>query len=258
MAVYTIYTYIFTGQCCYYYHGVPNNVTMMSCNPEGSTIRWNCQVYSPHDPSTDLSVKWYRSTTEEIARERGEMISEMSGKYTFSTSRASLAVNDSQSLVDGLFLNVFVLTVDNFNSTVDDGYYWCQMVINDSCLEPSDFGHIALNPSVIKNCNFNSFDFIKFKMPQVCATESPSIAEVTATDKCTPTTGLKTTSPTDTTTSPSDAKTMSQTIILYAVIGVLAFIVVLLLLVIMVFTVYTVRNHMVYHKGNYKTGYKIV
>ena len=210
-------TPVFTGQCCYYYHGVPNNVTMMSCNPEGSTIRWNCQVYSPHDPNTDLSVKWYRSTTEEIAREWGEMISEMSGKYTFSTSRASLAVNDSQSLVDGLFLDVFILTIDNFNSTVDDGYYWCQMVINDSCLEPSDIGHIALNPSVMNSCSFSQFDFIEFEMPQVCAEKSPCTTEVTKTEQVTTTLRSKTTSPTDTTASPSAARTM--TTVLYAVIG---------------------------------------
>ena len=234
-------TPVFTGQCCYYYHGVPNNVTMMSCNPEGSTIRWNCQVYSPHDPNTDLSVKWYRSTTEEIARERGELITEVSGKYTFSMSRATSAVNDSQSLVDGLFLDVFILTIDNFNSTVDDGYYWCQMVINDSCLEPSDIGHIALNPSVMNSCSISRFDFIEFEMPQVCAEESPCTTEMT---KVTTTIRSKTTSPTDTTTSPSEARTM--TTVLYAVIGVLAFIIILLLLVIVAFTVYTVRNHMVY------------
>ena len=117
---------------------------MMPCNPQGSTITWECQVYSPHDEYTNLSVMWYKSATGVSTREEGNLIQESKGgRHTFLALQASSAVNDSLSVVHGLFLDVFRLTVNTFDTSIDDGYYWCQIVVNDTCLQPSNIGRIA-------------------------------------------------------------------------------------------------------------------
>ena len=249
----------YVDQCCYYYHGVPKNVTSMSCNPDGSTITWECQVYSPRDPGTSLYVKWYRSDSGVSVREEGELITEgKGGRYDFSVTRAtSPALNDSQMIVNGLFLDHFLLTIRNYNSSVDGGYYWCQMIVNDTiCLQPSNAGQIPLSSVSLRNCSFSSFDFIEFVMPQVCAMRSScTIREVTTTDsetgppftstkRQTASSTLDATSVADDISNTSESGTMAVT--LYAVIGVLAFIIAVLLLVIVAFVVITVRNHRVY------------
>ena len=238
------------GRCCYYYHGVPRNITDMSCNPEGSRISWVCQVYSPHDSSSTLSVKWYKSVTEETARKYGQEITEVIGKYDFSTQRASAPISNNQSIVNGLILDIFELTILEFDSNTDDGYYWCQLLINDTCLEPSDFGHITLNPSLTRLCELSPLDIVEFNLPQVCALQSQCTGMVqsstTQVEKGASTANEEqTTSHSGLTNSPLDEQSqiMSMVIILYVVIGVLVLIILLLLLVILAFIVHTARNH---------------
>ena len=52
----------------------------------------------------------------------GELLSELSGKYSFTVTRQLLAVNNQSDLY-GLFWDESVLTIHNFNSSIDDGYY---------------------------------------------------------------------------------------------------------------------------------------
>ena len=237
----------YADQCCYYYHGVPKNVTSMPCNPDGSTITWECQVYSPHDPGTSLSVKWYRSASEMSIREEGELITERKGgRYTFSVTRATSPLDDSQMIVNGLFLDHFQLTIHSYNSSIDGGYYWCQMAVNDTtCIQPSDTGRI---PPSSRNCSFSSFDFIEFEMPQVCARRSSCTRKVTvmtteAEPPITSTQGQTTSSSLSTTFAANNNISESGTmaVAFYAVIRVLAFITVILLLVIVALVVHTVQ-----------------
>ena len=249
-----IYIISYTDQCCYYYHGVPANVTSMPCNPDGSTIIWECQVYSPHDLDTSLSVEWYRSTSEVPIREEGELITEMKGgRYTSSVTRATSPLNDSQSVVNGLFLDVFQLTIHSFDNSIDGGYYWCQMVVNDTtCLQPSDIGYITPSSVLTRNCSFTLLDFVAFEMPQVCARISSCTRETTTTEAgpitSTQTQGQTTTSTLGTTSAASNTSEsgIMTVVILYAVIGIMAFIIVLLLSVIVAFSVYTIRNHRIF------------
>ena len=222
----------------------------MPCNPDGRAITWECQVYSPHDPDTSLSVKWYRSASEVSIREEGELITERKGgRYTFSVTHATSPLNNSQMIVNGLFLDHFQLTIHSYDSSIDGGYYWCQMVVNiTTCLQPSDTGRI---PQSSRNCSFSSFDFIEFEMPQVCARRSSCTREVMTTEAepSVSSTIERTTSSSLGTTfaannNASESETMAVTF--YAIIGVLAFIFVILLLVIVALVVHTVRNHRVY------------
>jgi hypothetical protein len=189
-------------------------------------------------------------------REEGELILERKGgRYTFSVTRATSPLNDSQMIVNGLFLDHFQLTIHDYESSIDGGYYWCQIVVNDTtCLQPSDIGRIPQSSVPTRNCTFNSFDFIEFEMPQVCARRSSCTREVMTIDS---TTGPPTTSSQGQTTSSTLATTFAASnniesgsgtmaVTFYAVIGILAVVVVILLLIIVAFIVHTVRNHRVY------------
>ena len=225
----------------------------MPCNPDGNTVTWECQVYSPRNPGSSLSVKWYRSASVVSVREEGELIEEQEGgRYTFTVTRATSPLNDSQMIVNGLFLDHFQLTIHNYESSIDGGYYWCQMVVNDTiCLQPSDIGCIPPNsvPVPTRSCLFSSFDFIQFEIPQVCARRSSCTREVTDSETGPPITsnqGQTASSTFGTTFAASnsiESESGTMAVTFYAVIGVLVFIVAILLLVILAFVVLTLRNH---------------
>jgi hypothetical protein len=144
MFFYTYDDYFITDRCCYYYSIVPINVTTISCNPQGMSIDWLCQILAPPNDYTNLSVQWYKAapgTADNNITAEGELLSELSGKYSFTITGQLLA--DNQSALNGLFSGEFGLTIHNFNSSTDDGYYWCQIVANGSCpLEPSPIGYL--------------------------------------------------------------------------------------------------------------------
>ena len=162
----------------------------------------------------------------------------MEGKYTFSVAQATSAVNDSQNITNGLLLDVFTLTVHNFNSSTDDGHYWCQIVINDSCpLQPLwTIGHVALGRYPTTKCAYNMTLYM-YEMPPVCAEESPCTGEI-LTNQIT-TVNREIAIKTNGAKSPAG---QSNTVILYGAIGGLLFIIVLLLIIVGC-TVYNVGNH---------------
>ena len=166
---YMVTIFIFVIDSCYYYSIVPKNVTIVSWNPQGMSINWLCQIYIPHSDNTNLSVQWYMAAIGDIAE--GELFSELSSKYSFTVSQQSPVFDDSQSALNGLFLDDFALTLHNFNSSTDDGYYWCQIVANGSCpLEPSSTGYVALDQFPVETeCAYSLLDFIEHDMPPTCA-----------------------------------------------------------------------------------------
>ena len=229
-------------RCCYYYHGVPKNVT---CNLDGREITWWCQVYTPHEHNSNLSVKWYKRTPDILDCQESELTSAMSDRYTFSKTSSLTAFNNSENIINGLFLTVFRITINNFNSSSDNGYYWCQMVVNDSCLEPSRIGSINSVAFPAQNCSksLTQFDFTHYEMPPVCAHKIQCIVKRLDTAGTAATTGNEQLlNSTSTGISDSTTMTINLIVILYVVTGTLTLIIALLLLVIMVFTVYTVRN----------------
>ena len=218
-------------------------------------------MYRPSHQSSDLTVSWYKGPTNISTREQGELISQREGKYELFISERETAINDSQSVVDGLFLYVFSLRIYNFNSSIDDGYYWCQIMIDDCYLQPSTMG--LINSSSIKyHCsNGIYFDLSQYEKSPVCAevtscmrTEAPSTASEDATS--TPT-GLELFNQTSELTTATSTFTLllSMTLIQYIVIGALLLTVVLLLCVIMACSVNTARIKRKYNKSKQKGIY---
>ena len=223
-----------TDGCCYYYSIVPRNVTTVSCNPQGTSITWLCQIYTPHDDYTNLSVQWYKAApgTVTVDMVEGELLSEQIGKYSFTVSRwSSIFANQS-----ALFWTNFSLTIHNFNSSTDDGYYWCQIVANGSCpLEPLPIGYMALDqfPVTVEKCVYSPLDFTDSIMPPICAEGILCQAEE------------------QTTLANEEGVThvyatviasTSMTVILYGIIGGLVFIIICFLLIIVACTICNVRN----------------
>ena len=50
-------------ECCYSYASVPRNDTF--CVPEGDQVDLHCVIINPHDNFANLTVTWFRSTTED-------------------------------------------------------------------------------------------------------------------------------------------------------------------------------------------------
>ena len=208
-------------------------------------INWVCWIHSPHENSTDFSVQWYKAAlgSIDVMAER-ELLSEMSGKYDFTTTRQPFMVNGSE--LSGLFLHEFALTINNFSSSNDDGYYWCQIVVNDSCLlEPSPIGYVALGQFPVEKCVFDILDFIEyFYMPPICAELGTLCNGETLTTRNQHGEQVSThIVPTHTILNTLGSMSWTMTVILYGIIGGLLFITILLLLIIVACTVCNVKNH---------------
>ena len=137
----------FADDCCYWYSAVPGNLT---CNPQGQSwsIVVECTIIVPS--FVGVGVRWYRSDVEELARAtRRELISVK--KFDSNQSR-SLIIGSS---FDGLFRSGANLELDDFNST-NNGYYWCQIEVNSTCLQPSPAGHILFHSTAAANNCSNS------------------------------------------------------------------------------------------------------
>lgn len=200
------------------------------------SINWLCYIQAPPN-DTNLSVQWYKAapgTAESDIMAEGELLSEFSGKYNFTITRQLLAVNN-QSELNGLFWDEFVLTILNFNSNTDDGYYWCQIVANGTCpLEPSPTGYLALDQFPVEKCSYNLFDFIDPLMPPICAEGTLCHAEEQTT--------LASDERVDNNTSSESISIISMTVILYSIIGGLFLIIIFLLLIIVACTVCNIRS----------------
>ena len=230
--------FFITDRCCYYYSIVPKNVTTISCNPQGMNISWLCYINTPSN-DMNVSVQWYKArpgTAESDIMVEGELLSELSGKYSFTVTRQLLAVNN-QSELNGLFWDEFVLTINNFNSNTDDGYYWCQIVANGTCpLEPSPTGYLALDQFPVEKCPYvyHPFDFIDPVVSPICAEGTLCHAEKQTT--------LASDERINDHTSSESILITSMTVILYGIIGGLFLIIIFLLLIIVACTICNVRS----------------
>ena len=123
--------YLELNECCYGYASVPRNDTF--CVPNGEQVNLLCGIFNPHDNFTNLTVTWFRSTTEDtsIVHE----IPTTSNEYNFTKfiSANSLSViNCSHEL----YRDRFSLTILRFTQH-NNGYYWCQLSINNTLVQPS-------------------------------------------------------------------------------------------------------------------------
>ena len=117
-------------QCCYLYGSVPRNDS--NCVPDGSQLNLNFVIHSPHDSSTNFTVKWFRSNTATEA-----ITNDSQGKYILLRHNDSISPTNNCSR-GTLHRDTFTLHIRNFTTT-KNGYYWCQIVINGSFLQPSQY-----------------------------------------------------------------------------------------------------------------------
>ena len=160
--------YTITDECCYIYSSVPYNDT--NCIPEGGQLVLNYIIYNPHDNFTNVSVIWFRSGTKD--RSTYELLPTFSEEYQYATLHRSLA-----SSVDGLGTNcslslyrdTYSIVIHNF-TTKKNGYYWCQLAINNTYTQPSHYAlfyagqsnSMVCSPPYFRTAFWNEIQCVQF------------------------------------------------------------------------------------------------
>ena len=142
------YHLIVAGDCCYYYRSFPSN------QGQPSAVVLGCGIFRPN--GSDVTVRWYRSTQEHLARVQGDGYDEdydIGGLLSFR----------------GLFFSFHNRMIENFNESLN-GFYWCRIEVNNTCLQPSPYGCIIFNSSSENNCS--SDNTLHSLVPHLCANNS--------------------------------------------------------------------------------------
>ena len=143
------------------------------------------------------------------------MIDNTTQRYELTIEQSQQTVGGSKvpDTINGLYIEYFRLRIIDF-AVDDNGYYWCQIVVNDTCLQPSAYGHISVTTSLPRNCthkDYNDCDFKRSVSPCTNTSSSCTLKMVTQEPGC------------------------FTSVTFYSVTGSMLFIIVLLLLVIMTF-----------------------
>ena len=157
---------VFVEDCCYKYQHSPGNLI---CNPQGqpSAVVLVCNIYSPN--GSDVTVRWYRSTQEHLTRVQGEFIT---NGYNDNITRNLLPFS---SLISSHHNRI----IENFNESLN-GFYWCQIEVNNTCLQPSPYGRIIFNSSSENNCSSDN-TVMRTHVPPLCANKVFPVSKTTAT-----------------------------------------------------------------------------
>lgn len=216
-------THTLPDLCCYKYQALIVSVNVTKCNPDGFNLELLCAVYWPKaiEPFTELTVNWYKSKEQPdlLAGLEGEMIENTTHKYVLTVTQPTVEDYETQSTIGSDTVNSQYFSLGIINFTTDDsGYYWCQMIVNSSCLKPSAYRHIATNTSISRSCSYydNSYDHLD-QSKKFCGNASSSCNAIKH-------------KASDNTTKDS---TCFSSKTFYSISGILLLIIVLLLLVIM-------------------------
>ena len=138
-------------ECCYSYASVPRNETF--CVPNGEQALLNCVIFHPRDNFSNLTVTWFRSTTEDMSA--FDEIPATSEEYRFINFFSGI-VDNSLSLINcshELHRDTFSLTILRF-TLQKNGYYWCQLSINNTLVQPSHRAHLSAGNCSITNQSY--------------------------------------------------------------------------------------------------------
>ena len=145
-------------------------------------------------------MTWYRSTTKD--RLSYERLSTSSEEYLYAiyrTSTASLVEMINCSL--NLFRDTYSIAILNFTRE-KNGYYWCQLVINNTNTQPSHYAWFYTDQTCSSYQYFRLASLNETQCAQRVASTSPSI---------TPTISLSTSTTTLSTNSQTISSAISQT-----------------------------------------------
>ena len=122
-------------ECCYFYGSVPRNDS--NCIPEGTQLNLNFIVINPRDNFTNLTVKWFRNADIARAATATEELTNIQHEhYLIRASTSSLTIGNCTA--GPLYRDLYALVIRNFTSD-KNGYYWCQIVVNGSVSQPSQY-----------------------------------------------------------------------------------------------------------------------
>ena len=152
--------------CNYYYQKVPTNATNRTCNVmEGGSASFGC---GGRGICNTFSVLWFKHTIEGSIRINDVSQTDIlrpSDKYNILTSHSQAAANGHCNIGT-------TLTIYRFNHS-DNGYYWCLIVSNNSCLlQPSPRGYVAVDETT----NEHSCTFERLLPIPICAENAISQA----------------------------------------------------------------------------------
>ena len=126
-------------QCCYLYGSEPSNDSV--CAIGGRALGLSCYVYNPHIPFTDFTVRWFRSdNVTSMAPLTGEQIIE-SHEYQHYREYANRPIHGqtfNSCSNASIYRDAFFLVITNFTPD-KNGYYWCQIVVNGTVSQPSQY-----------------------------------------------------------------------------------------------------------------------
>ena len=121
-------------QCCYFYGSAPHNES--NCIPDGQQVQFHCVIHNPRDTFTNLSVRWFRRSNISTPAEDIADIQSAESEYIFLRYNQRISSLRRNCTQGRLYADIFALIINNFN-TSKDGYYWCNILVNNSFLEPS-------------------------------------------------------------------------------------------------------------------------
>ena len=229
--------------CCYLYGSVPHNDS--NCVPQGGQLTHRCTVYNPRDEFTNLSVRWLRVRTEVI---RGavpwptEMVTYIQGAYELYEYRPP--TNLSRTCTHGvLYGDTFALNIYNF-TTHDNGYYWCQIVVNDSYLQPSQYAWFYAD-----SCKNHTGIYFQNTNEAQCANATyPTIFPPVMTSPSFPTTTTTYTNKLTTMTSMDSLTTEPNIVPIFYIVGILSVLTLSLGTLTIVLLSMLVRKRQIQHK----------
>ena len=124
-------------QCCYLYGSIPRNGS--NCVHEGTQVTLTHYILNPHDYFTNLTVKWFKA--DDLSRYEStpdsEAIPDSQGHYQLFAVINTQSTSESCN-VGPLYRDIFFLIINNFTSD-KNGYYWCQIFVNNSGSQPSQY-----------------------------------------------------------------------------------------------------------------------
>ena len=113
-----------------------------NCVIERRPIALNFIIYNPHDNLTNLTVRWFRNDNMARAASSNEEIKHIQREYMLSQDNASnpsLTIGNNINCFAGpLYRDTYILVIHNFTSD-KNGYYWCQIYVNNSISQPSQY-----------------------------------------------------------------------------------------------------------------------
>ena len=153
----TIHSIQGLDDCCYIYGSVPRNDT--NCVPEGEQLFLHYTIYNPHENFTNMTVTWYRSTTKD--RSTYEILPTSSEFYHYATHHSSISIQETNCSLS-LYRDVYGIVINNFTSE-KNGYYWCQLAVNNTFVQPShrSWFYAGLSNSTACSHNYPYFRVVR-------------------------------------------------------------------------------------------------